>query len=226
MATATRAMVQASRSFDRQARDAGDEFRDRRLSLGLSQDHVAAASRMSRNRYGLIENGRCPTTRLVELNRIAAVLGLAASFRIFPAGPAVRDAGHARRLADFLALVQRPLTFRVEVPLPRTEDRPEQRAWDAMLFGHRSRTAIELEMRLREVQAVRRRIDMKRRDDPTEGFMLLIADTRHTARSFASLRAVRGSPAPAPKHRPCRARGRAASTDWVVAGLAERNSEC
>jgi hypothetical protein len=40
------------------------------------------------------------------------------------------------------------------------------------------RTAIELEMRLRDVQALRRRIDLKRRDDPTERFVLLVADTR------------------------------------------------
>jgi hypothetical protein len=44
------------------------------------------------------------------------------------------------------------------------------------------RTAIELEMRLRDIQAVRRRIDLKRRDDPTEHFLLLVADTRTNRR--------------------------------------------
>ena len=74
--------------------------------------------------------------------------------------------------------------------MPRTSDHPELRAWDAMLFGAGERTAIELETRLRDVQAMRRRVDLKRRDDPTDGFLLLIADTRNNRlvlREFAVL---------------------------------------
>jgi hypothetical protein len=47
--------------------------------------------------------------------------------------------------------------------------------------------AIELEMRLRDVQAVRRRHELKRRDDPPDHFMLLIADTRHNRRALAEV---------------------------------------
>lgn len=190
MATATRSLALAARAFDRQSREAGDEFRERRLVLSLSQEHVSAAARLSRNRYGLIEGGRCRTLTLAELNRVASVLGLSASVRMYPAGPAVRDAAHADRLAVFLAPIAAPLRFRLEVALPRTSDHPELRAWDAMLFGGEERTAIELEMRLRDVQALRRRMDLKRRDDPTEGFLLLIADTRSNRlvlREFAVL---------------------------------------
>jgi transcriptional regulator with XRE-family HTH domain len=190
MATATRSLALAARAFDRQARDAGDEFRERRLALSLSQEHVASAARVSRNRYGLIENGRCATLTLAEVTRVASVLGLSGSLRIYPAGPAVRDGAHARRLARFLANVAEPLRFRLEVPLPRTTDFQELRAWDAVLFGHGQRTAVELEMRLRDVQAMRRRLDLKRRDDPTEVFVLLVADTRNNRRvlmEFASL---------------------------------------
>lgn len=190
MATAMRSLALAARAFDRQARDAGDEFRERRLVLSLSQEHVSAAARLSRNRYGLIETGRCRTVTLAELNRVARVLGLSASVRMYPAGPAVRDAAHAQRLAAFLAPVAAPLRYQLEVALPRASDHHESRAWDAMLFGGGSRTAIELEMRLRDVQAMRRRGDLKRRDDPTDGFLLLIADTRNNRpvlREFAGL---------------------------------------
>jgi hypothetical protein len=55
-----------------------------------------------------------------------------------------------------------------------------------MLFGHGLRTAIELEMRLRDVQAVRRRHELKRRDDLTERFILLLADTRHNRTVLAA----------------------------------------
>ena len=125
-----------------------------------------------------IEAGHCSTATLPDLNRIAAVLGLELAVRAYPGGPPVRDVGQAQRLQSFLEHVRRPLTFRLEVTLPRLTDRMEMRAWDAILYGMGMRTAIELEMRLRDVQALRRRIDLKRRDDPTERFLLLVADTR------------------------------------------------
>lgn len=129
--------------------------------------------------YGKVENGGVPRLTIVDVNRIAAVLGLTPSLRLYPAGPPVRDAGQASCLMRFLSLVAGPLSYRVEVPLPFTEDRRDLRAWDAMLFGGGARTAIELEMRLRDLQAVIRRFDLKRRDDPTQSFLLLFADTRH-----------------------------------------------
>lgn len=137
---------------------------------------------MSRVHYGQIENGRVPKLSIVEVNHIAAVLGLTPSVRIYPAGTPVRDAGQASRLLRFLAAAAPPLSYRLEVSLPSVADRFEQRAWDAVVFGGGMRTTIELEMRLRDIQAVIRRIDLKRRDDPTESFILLIADTRANRR--------------------------------------------
>lgn len=185
MASAARALSDARRAADRQAAAIGDEFRKRRLGLNLSQQHVATACRTSRNRYGRIESGRCTTVTLVDLNRVAAVLGLAVSVRAYPAGAAIRDAGQARRLQAFVRWVVPPLACRLEVALPRSTERLELRAWDAMVFGIEMRTAIELEMRLRDAQALRRRIDLKRRDDPTERFVLLVADTRANRRVLA-----------------------------------------
>jgi hypothetical protein len=137
---------------------------------------------MSRNHFGQIENGACPRVTVAELNAIAAVLGLAPSIRIYPEGPAVRDAAQATRLRAFLSLAASPLTWRIEVPLAALAERPERRAWDAVIFDGRERCAIELEMRLRDVQAVRRRTELKRRDDPTEAFLLLVADTAFNRR--------------------------------------------
>src|SRR5207248_6733380 len=86
--------------------------------------------------------------------------------------------------------VARPLTFRTEVVLRVVEGRAERRAWDAVLFAGQSRCAVELEMRLRDVQAVLRRIDLKRRDDPTESFLLLVAGTRHNRQTLAEFRSL------------------------------------
>ena len=146
---------------------------------------MGAAAGMTRNRYALLESGRLATATIEEVNAVASVLGLELSLRIYPGGRAIRDAGHGRRLGTLLSWVRRPLVGRVEVPLSNGGDAREQRAWDAVLFGDRRRTAIELEMRLTDVQAMRRRHELKRRDDPTEQFLLLIADTRHNRRVLA-----------------------------------------
>jgi hypothetical protein len=120
-----------------------------------------------------------------ELNAIAAVIGMSPSIRLYPDGPPIRDVAHASRLAAFLRDVRPPLTYRLEVSLPMIEGRAERRAWDAVLFAVRGRCAIELEMRLRDIQALLRRIDLKRRDDPTESFLLLVADTRRNRQVLA-----------------------------------------
>lgn len=185
MPSASRAFDRGTRLADRQRHEVGEEFRERRVRLNQSQEQVAEACHVSRVHYGQVENGRVPKLSIVEVNRIAAVLGLTPSLRLYPSGAPVRDAGQAKRLLRFLAAVAAPLSYRLEVPLPRVEDRLEQRAWDAVLFGGGARTAIELEMRLRDIQAVLRRIDLKRRDDPTESLLLLVADTRLNRRVVA-----------------------------------------
>jgi transcriptional regulator with XRE-family HTH domain len=182
----------ASRAFDRGTQlarrhvsEIAEEFRERRLALGRSQEVVAEACQISRVHYSQIENGQVPKLTILEVDRIASVLGLAPSIRLYPSGPAVRDAGQLLRLQAFLDDVRPPLTYRIEVPLPPQDDRTDQRAWDAVLYGGGRRTAIELEMRLRDIQALVRRIDLKRRDDPTNAFLLLIADTRANRRILA-----------------------------------------
>ena len=45
---------------------------------------------MSRVHYGQIENGRIPKLTILEINRVAAVLGLAPSLRVYPSGAALR----------------------------------------------------------------------------------------------------------------------------------------
>ena len=163
----------------------GEEYRERRTALGLSQAAVASAASIARSRYTRIEAGRTEHLSIVEASRIASVLGLDLSVRLYPGGQPLRDGAHAERLKRVGQHVRPPLRFRTEVPLPPHPNVPEQRAWDAEIHGARERTAIELEMRLRDAQAVERRIGLKRRDDPPDHFLLLIADTRHNRQVLA-----------------------------------------
>jgi hypothetical protein len=59
-----------------------------------------------------------------------------------------------------------------------------------MTFGRGERTGFEFETRLRDIQAQTRRHNLKRRDDPVDHFLLVVADTRHNRavlREFAEL---------------------------------------
>ena len=167
----------------------GEELRARRHELGVSQLGVAHAAGLSRPRYTRVEAGAAPSLTVLELASIGSVLGLDSVVRLYPGGVGLRDAGHARRLREIAGWVRRPLTFRIEVALPSSEH-PEQRAWDAMITGAGERTAIELETRIRDAQAVRRRHEGKRRDDPTEHFLLVVAATRTNRRVLAEYEAL------------------------------------
>lgn len=143
---------------------------------------MARAARVSRPRYSRIERAKAPTLTIIEAARIGSALGLDLWVRLYPGPEALRDAASSRKLRTLLANVRRPLSWRTEVPLPALPDRTEQRAWDAVVSGLGRRTAIELEMRLWDGQAVERRVGLKRRDDPTDVFLLAIAGTRANRR--------------------------------------------
>jgi hypothetical protein len=78
-------------------------------------------------------------------------------------------------------------TWRTEVPIPITGD---LRAWDAQCTLSRAVVGIEAEMRLFDVQALDRRIALKRRDAGPEIVILLVADTKGNRRHLADRREV------------------------------------
>jgi transcriptional regulator with XRE-family HTH domain len=158
----------------------GAEVLEARVSAGISQKALGLTVGMSGTKIGRIEAGKLLTLSWRDASLIAAVLGLDVKVSLFPNGAKLRDEGHARRLASLLQHVARPLSDRTEVPLPQRPDQPtELRSWDSIIFGDRERTGVELEMRIRDAQAVERRITAKRRDDPVDHFLLAIADTRN-----------------------------------------------
>jgi transcriptional regulator with XRE-family HTH domain len=154
------------------------EFYDKRLAVGLSQAALASATGLSRPTISRIENAKQSRLSIADASRLAAALGLDLSIRVYPGPEPLRDAAHVQRLTSVLKHVRPPLTYATEVPLPNKPGSPfEQRAWDALISGSAKRTAMELEMRLRDAQALERRMLLKRRDDPVDSFVLLVADT-------------------------------------------------
>jgi hypothetical protein len=127
--------------------------------------------------------------RLDDLGAICAVVGLALAVRAYPAGDAIRDAGQARLLERLRIRVAPALGWTTEVPLSITGD---LRAWDAVIRGPGWRIGVEGETVLDDIQAVERRVALKRRDGNVDHVILLVADTPRNRRALAAAPAAFG----------------------------------
>lgn len=176
MATRERRIDRGRRRASQALATVGEEFRDARLSGGLSQDRVADAVGISQPELSRIERGAAPWVTYETLVLIAAVLGLDLPLRAFPVAGPIRDVAQLKLLAKFRALLPIGLSWRTEVPLQIERD---LRAWDAVIGGRGWQVPVDAETRLRDIQALARREALKRRDDGAETMILLVADTRH-----------------------------------------------
>ena len=176
VATRERRIDRGRRRASQALATVGEEFRESRLSGGLSQDQVADAAGISQQELSRIERGEAPWVTYETLVLIAAVLGLDLPLRTYPVSGPVRDAAQLKLLAKFRALLPAGLSWRTEVPLQIERD---LRAWDAVVGGRGWQVAVDAETRLRDVQALTRREALKRRDDGAETMILVVADTRH-----------------------------------------------
>jgi transcriptional regulator with XRE-family HTH domain len=179
VATVQRILVEGTRRGSRALQSLADEYRERRIALGLSQEQVGSAVGISGSSYSRIESGLSPGLSVVRACQIGRVLGLDISVRAYPGPAPLRDGPQWHRLLRVLDVVGPPLSYGTEVPLPQRPEAPtEQRAWDAMISGGGLRTGVEMEMRVRDAQALERRTQLKMRDDPVDRLLLLLADTR------------------------------------------------
>lgn len=185
MAANDRLLYRARQRARRINADLALEFRHIRVESAISQQELGRRLGMSADKIWKLEHERLPSLSIADACAIGALLGLDVSVRAYPNGVRLRDAGQAPRLQRLLANVGPPLSYRTDVALPRRDDAPELRAWDAVVRGHGERTAVELESRLMDVQATTRRHNLKRRDDPVDHFLLVVADTKHNRRVLA-----------------------------------------
>lgn len=152
------------------------EIRSARLQAGLGQLVAAEGIGISRSQYSRIERGLTPDLTIAMAARVLAVLGLALHVRTFPAGDPLRDAAQLALLERLRVHLHPSFRWATEVPLPIPGD---LRAWDATASNPAVRIGVEGETRLRDLQAVERRIALKERDGGMDRVILLVADTRH-----------------------------------------------
>jgi hypothetical protein len=141
----------------------------------VSQDHVARVAGLNQSKISRIERAQQSSVRIDELAQHCAALGLRLSLKAYPEGGAVRDAGQLRLLRRFREELEGRFGWHSEVPVAGVGD---PRAWDVVLDGPGT-IGIDAETRLRDVQAVQRRSELKSRDGCLDRMVLLIAATRH-----------------------------------------------
>lgn len=161
-------------------RTIGREVRRARLDLGLSQAAAANSIGRSSSAWSRLERGEVPSVPALDLFRASAVVGLEIGLRTYPGGTPLRDRAHLELLERLRACLPDTVGWRTEVPLPRVGDR---RAWDGLIRMSQVRIGVEAETRVRDAQALQRKIGLKLRDGGVDHVILLLADTRHN-RSF------------------------------------------
>ncbi|MBA2719707.1 MAG: hypothetical protein H0U52_10775 [Chloroflexi bacterium] len=163
----------------------GTEVRDGRLNSGLSQQSAGASVGMSHAQFGRIERAELDQPTIRQLSLACAAVGLKLVVRAYPDGEAARDAPQLALLNRFRGELPAAAPWSTEVPLPIVGDR---RAWDAVTTLASQDIAIEAESRLRDIQALKRRVALKQRDGKIDRVILLVNDTAANRRI---LRAVR-----------------------------------
>lgn len=165
----------------------GREVAEARRASGLSQRAAAARAGVSASQFGRVERAQHSNPSLDLLCRCARATGLVLVSKAHPDGTHVRDQASLALLGRLDARLGHPLRTRREVGLPLPGD---QRAWDERIYGDGDgRASIEAESHLHDVQATARRIDLKARDDPGAGVVILLVNrTAHNRRVLAEHR--------------------------------------
>ncbi len=196
MATRERRLDRGRRRANRALMGIGEELREARLQAALTQRELSAVVMISPAEISRIERGNSPHVAYETVVAVGAALGLDIPLRAYPNGDPVRDAAQLALLGRFRRELPKGLRHRTEVPLGIPGD---LRAWDEVVDGPGWSVPIEAESRLRDTQALRRRIALKCRDGDVDRVILLVADTRHNrhilrlaADDFAELFTVRG----------------------------------
>ncbi len=169
------------RAFEDEARVRADLVRGRR-GAGLSREEVGKACGLSRTGVERLEAGLRRST-IRELAAFGAAVGLDVRLRAFPAGDPIRDAGQQRLLERLHGRLHVSLGWSTEVTLKIDGD---HRAWDAVIRGANWRRPVEAETVLDDIQALERRLALKRRDGGEDHLILLIADTTRNRRALAA----------------------------------------
>ena len=176
----------------------GRELDEAIQNLGLSYAAVGRDVGLSDSQVGRVARGLAPSLTIIQASELLAAVGLDLSVRAFPTGRPLRDHRHLALLERLHARIHSSLTWQTEVPVSGSGD---LRAWDALIGGADWTQAVEAETRLKDVQALERRIALKLRDGAVDTVVLLVWNTRHNVTTLRSLGSALEAAFPMPGRR-------------------------
>ena len=189
MATRETRQQRGHRRGDEALRRLVSELRDERRVAGLSQAELAAELHWSQTEISRLERNLYPAIALVRLAEIAAALGLELSAGLHRNGDGLRDRGQQAVASRLLAIVAPVIKRWREVPLPNHGDR---RSWDVLLRLGSTLIGVEIETRIRDMQALVRKIRERERDGGVDHVLLVLADSAHNRALVDELREALG----------------------------------
>jgi hypothetical protein len=142
----------------------------------------------AQSEYWRFENGEV-SCDLVRLAEVAAILGLDLSVSFHPAGEPIRDKGQQALTRRFRRLLASAWHVAAEMSLPMPGD---PRVWDLLLRLADHVVGVEAETRVRDVQALVRRIRARERDGGTDAVLLVLSDSAHNRTLVGDLREALG----------------------------------
>jgi hypothetical protein len=164
-------------------------------SLGLSYAALGRDVGLSGAQVGRIARGKSPDLSIAQASTLFAGVGHELSIRAYPTGRPLRDAPQLSLLARLRLMLHEALGWRTEVPVTNESD---LRAWDAVIQGAGWRYGVEAETRLRDIQALQRRVALKLRDGDVDGVILVVWRTRTNLAILRSLGAELDTSFPVP----------------------------
>jgi transcriptional regulator with XRE-family HTH domain len=143
--------------------------------MGVSQLEVAKVVGVSQAAISRTERAVGTGLTVDRLARHAAAVGMRPSIKLYPDGSRLRDRAQLRVIEALRPSVSSRFHWRAEAPIGGAGD---LRAWDVLLTGPAS-IGIDAETRIEDIQALQRRVELKRRDSGVDRVVLVVADTRH-----------------------------------------------
>ncbi len=152
------------------------QLRDARLGAGISQAALAQQLGLTQAAISMLEGHKVDELSLVRVSEIAAILGLEASLTLHPVGPPIRDKGHEALIARFRKHLAPAWRVTREAPFPGAGD---PRWWDVLLRlpSERHLVGVEAETRIRDLQALVRRMKGRAADGGADLIVIVLSDS-------------------------------------------------
>jgi transcriptional regulator with XRE-family HTH domain len=166
------------------------ELRQARLVAGVTQRTLARELGVSQALVWRLETERVTDVSLGRLCEVGAVLGLEIAITVHPAGEALRDRGHQAVIARLRALLAPAWHATAEAPFPAPGD---PRHWDLLLRLRGQRVGVEAETRIRDLQALVRRMRTRLREGGVDHMVLVLSDSAVNRRLVHELREALGA---------------------------------